>query len=74
MSLIMGALFASLIGYGAYRTSSNPKDCIFLLVASGTLLIVMGYRFVISGKFMPAGLAASISALQVVRLLARLLW
>ena len=31
MSLMMGTLFASLLGYGAYRASNNPKDCVFLL-------------------------------------------
>ena len=31
MSLMMGVLFAALIGYGAYRTSNNPRDYIPLL-------------------------------------------
>jgi hypothetical protein len=31
MSLGSGVLFGSLIGYGAYRTSANPKDFLFLL-------------------------------------------
>ena len=31
MSLGSGIVFGSLIGYGAYRTSANPKDFLFLL-------------------------------------------
>ncbi len=30
MSLGSGIVFGSLIGYGAYRTSANPKDFMFL--------------------------------------------
>lgn len=31
MSLGSGIVFGGLIGYGAYRTSANPKDFLFLL-------------------------------------------
>jgi uncharacterized membrane protein (UPF0136 family) len=72
MSLMMGVLFAAFIGYGAYRTSNNPKDFVPLLIASGVLLGVMGYRFSKSFKFMPAGLVAALSLAQVLRLAYRM--
>ena len=31
MSLGSGVVFGSLICYGAYKTSANPKDFLFLL-------------------------------------------
>lgn len=31
MSLGSGVIFGGLIGYGAYRVSTNPKDFVFLL-------------------------------------------
>ena len=71
-SLASGVAFAGLLAYGAYRTSTDPKDFFFLLAVSGILLGVMGYRFFLSGKFMPAGLVASLSLLQVGRLAFRL--
>ena len=31
MSLVSGLAFGGLLGYGAYRTSANPKDFMFVL-------------------------------------------
>lgn len=71
MSLASGLAFGGLLAYGASRTSTNPKDFMFLFVVSGVLLGVMGYRFMNSGKFMPAGLVSVLSLLQVIRLAVR---
>lgn len=40
MSLGSGIVFGSLLGYGAYRTSANPKDFLFLF---GQSLIKCAY-------------------------------
>ncbi|CAD5111695.1 DgyrCDS981 [Dimorphilus gyrociliatus] len=68
VSLGMGLLFGSLSAFGAYKVSANPKDALFLLCVSGTLGAVMGYRSLNSGKFMPAGLVASLSAITFLRM------
>jgi uncharacterized membrane protein (UPF0136 family) len=68
MSLGSGIMFGSLLLYGVYRTTTNPRDTLFLLVVSGVLTCVMGYRFYNSGKFMPAGLVTILSLFQVMRL------
>ncbi|XP_003386999.1 PREDICTED: transmembrane protein 14C-like [Amphimedon queenslandica] len=73
MSLGSGLLFGSLIAYGAYRVSANPKDFAFLAIVCCLLATTMGYRYFKTGKFMPAGLVASISLLQVLRFGARYL-
>lgn len=70
-SLGMGLLFGSVIAYGAYQTSQNPNSYLVGLGASAILAGVMGNRFLHSGKFMPAGLVATMSALMVVRYVAR---
>ena len=31
MSVGSGVLFGTLLAYGAYRTSVNPRDCLFIL-------------------------------------------
>ena len=68
MSLGSGLLFGSLVVYGAYRTSVNPKDFVFLFAVSAVLFGLMGFRFFKTGKFMPAGLVTTLSLLQAVRL------
>ncbi|XP_062586974.1 transmembrane protein 14C-like [Saccostrea cucullata] len=66
-SLMAGLAFGSLMGYGTYQTSMDPQNVHLSLVTSGVLTGVMGYRFVNSGKFMPAGLVATLSVLMVAR-------
>ncbi|XP_072016061.1 transmembrane protein 14C-like [Amphiura filiformis] len=73
MSLGAGLLFGALAAMGASHASSNPGNCHLILGASLTLTCVMGYRFMGSGKFMPAGLVALLSVLMVVRYGMRLL-
>jgi uncharacterized membrane protein (UPF0136 family) len=67
-SLAAGVLFGSIAAYGAYQTTLNPRNLQVGLTVSGALLALMGYRFYNSGKFMPAGLVAGLSLLQVARL------
>ncbi|WWC67826.1 uncharacterized protein I206_101743 [Kwoniella pini CBS 10737] len=67
MSLIAGGASGLLAGYGANRVSNNPTDTIPSLATASTLLILMGYRFYQSKKFMPAGLVATLSLLMAIR-------
>ncbi|XP_076441415.1 transmembrane protein 14C-like [Babylonia areolata] len=66
-SLVMGVACGSLMGVGAYQTSKDPKNVTLSLATSAMLTGVMGYRFICSGKFMPAGLVATLSLLMVTR-------
>ena len=43
MSLVSGITFGGLLAYGAYRTSANPKDFIFLLGKETGLLCRLLY-------------------------------
>lgn len=72
-SLAAGLVFGSAAVFGAYQLSQNPKNFTVALLTSGVLLTVMGLRFYQGGKFMPAGLIASLSLLQTGRLGARFL-
>ena len=67
-SLAAGVLFGLLCLIGAFLLSKNSKDFHLALIVSAILLTIMGFRFYSSGKFMPAGLVAALSLLQVVRL------
>jgi len=64
-------LFGAVIAYGAYQTSQNPNNYLVGLGASTVLAGIMGNRFYHSGKFMPAGLVAAVSAAMVLRYVAR---
>ncbi|CAH1775015.1 unnamed protein product [Owenia fusiformis] len=72
ISLGMGLLFGSILGFGAHLTSQDPKNVWVTLVAGGMLAGVMGSRFYNSGKFMPAGMVMTISLLMVGRNIYRL--
>jgi len=67
-SLAAGVIFGVASIIGAFQLSNNSKNFHLALVTASVLLTVMGFRFYSSGKFMPAGLIAALSLLQVVRL------
>eukprot|EP00914_Ancora_sagittata_P012904 GHVO01024930.1.p1 GENE.GHVO01024930.1~~GHVO01024930.1.p1 ORF type:complete len:101 (+),score=11.60 GHVO01024930.1:76-378(+) len=73
VSMMMGLLFGGVSGFGAYQMGQDPKNFGVLLLSSGVLTGVMGYRALNSGKFMPAGLVASLSLLMVMRLAPKLM-
>ncbi|XP_022799837.1 transmembrane protein 14C-like [Stylophora pistillata] len=72
-SLAAGLAFGGISALGAYQTSSNPRNVWVMLVTSLVLSGVMGSRFARSGKFMPAGLVATLSVAQAVRMSYRLM-
>ncbi|KAK6622298.1 Transmembrane protein 14C [Polyplax serrata] len=67
-SLAAGIVFGSLLGYGAYQLSKDPNNYHLSLGASLFLTALMGYRFISSGKIMPAGVVAGLSLINVLRL------
>ena len=70
-SLFAGLLFGGLAGYGGYNTSRNLRHVGYGLAASAFLLTFMGYRYLNSGKFLPAGLVAVLSFFQIIHLLVK---
>ncbi|XP_015113486.1 transmembrane protein 14C [Diachasma alloeum] len=66
-SLGAGLLFGTILGYGAYQTSQDPRNCAVLLGTSTALGGIMGYRFYNTKKIMPAGMICVISCAMVVR-------
>ncbi|XP_028283027.1 transmembrane protein 14C-like [Parambassis ranga] len=72
-SLVAGLLFGLLAAVGAYRTSQNPRNVWLSLGTAGTLCVVMGLRFLGSGKFMPAGLMTLLSGLMLVNIIVGML-
>ena len=70
-SLGAGLLFGTILGYGAYQTSTDPTNVGVFLGASTTLGGIMGYRFYNTGKIMPAGIITFLSAAMIVRTIAR---
>lgn len=72
-SLYAGLAFGSILGVGAYMTSVNPSNYFLTLGTSSVLGGVMGFRFMRSGKFMPAGLIALMSLGMVLRFSVRAL-
>ncbi|EEB16702.1 transmembrane protein 14C, putative [Pediculus humanus corporis] len=67
-SLAAGLVFGGLLGYGAYQLTKNANSYQLSLGASLFLTVIMGYRFVNSGKIMPAGVVAGLSLINVLRL------
>ncbi|GMK54210.1 hypothetical protein CspeluHIS016_0107960 [Cutaneotrichosporon spelunceum] len=55
-SLAAGGGSGVVAAWGAYRVSQNPKDVRVSLAVAVLLTLLMGKKFVASGKFMPAGL------------------
>ncbi|XP_058791696.1 transmembrane protein 14C [Phymastichus coffea] len=66
-SLGAGLLFGSILGYGAFLSSQNEQNYGVILGSSAALGGLMGYRFYNTGKVMPAGLIATVSAIMVIR-------
>ncbi|XP_011690203.1 PREDICTED: transmembrane protein 14C [Wasmannia auropunctata] len=66
-SLAAGLFFGSVLGYGVYQTSQDPNNIAVFLGSSTVLGSVMAYRFYNTGKIMPAGVIAILSAIMVVR-------
>lgn len=62
-----GLTFGVLLGVGAYYTSQSPPKPLLQLGTAAVLGGVMGARFARSGKLMPAGLVAAMSAVVFVR-------
>ncbi|XP_038575168.1 transmembrane protein 14C-like isoform X2 [Micropterus salmoides] len=73
ISLASGLLFGLLAAVGAFLVSQNPKNVWLSLGTSGTLVVVMGLRFLNSWKFMPAGLMALASGLVLVNIIMAML-
>ncbi|XP_062507204.1 transmembrane protein 14C-like [Corticium candelabrum] len=65
MSLLFGVVFGGTAAWAAVKLPDKP---IIVLSVSTVLTLFMGLRFLRSFKFMPAGLVATLSLLQVVRL------
>jgi len=66
-SLSAGLLFGALLSYGAYQTSQDPRNYYLALGTSTVLAGIMGKKFLKGGKFMPAGLIATVSLMMVAR-------
>ncbi|KAI1902160.1 hypothetical protein AGOR_G00041840 [Albula goreensis] len=67
-SLVAGLFFGLLAAIGAYQISDNPNNFWVSLAAAGILTVVMGIRFLNSGKFMPAGLMTGASILMLLKI------
>ncbi|WVR04550.1 hypothetical protein IAU60_001557 [Kwoniella sp. DSM 27419] len=67
MSLVAGGGSGLVAAYGANRVSKNPYDVQTSFYTAGLLFALMLWRFVKSGKVMPAGLVAVISLSMAIR-------
>ncbi|XP_047444409.1 transmembrane protein 14C-like [Mugil cephalus] len=72
-SLVAGLVFGLLAAAGAYLASQNPKNVWLSLGTTGTLTLVMGFRFLSSWKFMPAGLVTLASGLMLAKIVNEML-
>lgn len=66
-SLSYGLIFGAILAAGAYMNGLSPPQPLGQLVVSLILLVMMGWRFYETGKFMPAGLIVILSAIVLVR-------
>ncbi|XP_037949964.1 transmembrane protein 14 homolog [Teleopsis dalmanni] len=64
-SLGAGLLFGTVLGYGAYLTSRDPPQPLLQLGTSIALAGIMSARWRRSGKLMPAGFIAILSAAAI---------
>ncbi|CAO1369082.1 unnamed protein product [Diamesa tonsa] len=66
-SLSAGLIFGALLAAGSFMNGRSPPKPLLQLVVTLILLIMMGYKFSQSGKFMPAGLIVVLSIIIFVR-------
>src|SRR5688572_23490788 len=66
-SLAAGFAFGAILAFGAYQTSVNPDNYYLTLATSIVLASLMAYRFVNTGKFMPAGMITLMSLGMIAR-------
>eukprot|EP00092_Neocalanus_flemingeri_P107818 GFUD01138388.1.p2 GENE.GFUD01138388.1~~GFUD01138388.1.p2 ORF type:complete len:101 (-),score=27.30 GFUD01138388.1:109-411(-) len=71
MSLVMGLLFGSLAGLGAYRSSISKEQYVLGLVVSLAMFARFGQSFYQTGKMMPGGVVMICSLVMVLRYGAR---
>merc|ERR1712142_708152 len=67
ISMAAGMTTGSLAGYGAYQMSVQPKNAGLSLCVTTLMTALMGYRFAMTRKIMPAGIVAAASSLMTVR-------
>merc|ERR1712142_1049306 len=71
MSLLMGLLFGTLAGLGAYRASVNSSQYMLGLIVSLAMFARFGQNFYQTGKVMPGGVVMVCSLVMVLRYGAR---
>ena len=67
MSLVMGMLFGTLAGLGAYRASISSEKYVLGLLVSLAMLARFAQSFYQTGKVMPAGVVMVCSLVMVLR-------
>ncbi|GHJ86647.1 hypothetical protein NliqN6_3049 [Naganishia liquefaciens] len=72
-SLLAGVGSGAAIAYGAYLNTANPREVRLSLVVCAALILMMGPKFLRTGKFMPAGMVTLASAIMAVRYALRIL-
>ncbi|ORY04737.1 transmembrane protein 14C-like protein [Basidiobolus meristosporus CBS 931.73] len=66
-SLISGLTLGFLMFKAAGKTSKNPRDVDTAFGISLILLLLMGYRYSLTGKYMPAGFVSLLSLVMTLR-------
>ncbi|KAL7054665.1 hypothetical protein AAHC03_025881 [Spirometra sp. Aus1] len=66
-SLVSGLAFGVLLALGSFQLGQDNRNATLLFVSSGILGAVMGFRFVQTGKLMPAGVFCVLSLLMAIR-------
>ncbi|GAB1605463.1 transmembrane protein 14C-like [Argonauta hians] len=67
ISMAAGVGTGTLAAYGAFQMSNDPKNVGLSLSVSSFMTALMGYRFAMSRKIMPAGVIAAVSMLVSLR-------
>ncbi|KAK9767644.1 hypothetical protein K7432_002410 [Basidiobolus ranarum] len=66
-SLVSGLSLGFLMYQAASRVSQNPRDVGSAFGVSMVLLLLMGYRYSLTGKYMPAGFVSLLSLVMTLR-------